>query len=103
MKMDTQLGDSRRRGYENTKGLEGLDFGRSRKLSRPEKILREIVFKSIPTMAQITQELPVETIESTKDYLKKLISILENRDELVGLQLRLEKRSDLTSETLKSK
>ncbi|XP_024995521.1 protein OBERON 3-like [Cynara cardunculus var. scolymus] len=100
MKMDTQSGDSRGRGSENTKGLEGLDFGRSRKLSRPEKILREIVSESIPTMAQVTQELPEETFESTKDYLKKLISIPEKRDELVGLQLRLERRSDLTSETL---
>ncbi|KAI3729720.1 hypothetical protein L6452_18384 [Arctium lappa] len=100
MKMDTQSGDSRGRGSDNTRGLEGLDFGRSRKLSRPEKILREIVSESIPTMAQITQELSEETIESTKDYLKKLISIPEKRDELVGLQLRLERRSDLTSETL---
>ncbi|KVH96375.1 Protein of unknown function DUF1423, plant [Cynara cardunculus var. scolymus] len=91
MKMDTQSGDSRGRGSENTKGLEGLDFGRSRKLSRPEKILREIVSESIPTMAQVTQELPEETFESTKDYLKKLISIPEKRDELVGLQLRLER------------
>lgn len=100
MKMETQSGDSRGRGSENTKGLESLDFGRSRKLSRPERILREIVSESIQTMAQITQELPDETFESTKDYLKKLISIPEKRDELVGLQLRLERRSDLTSETL---
>lgn len=100
MKMDTQSGDSRGRGSENTKGMEGLDFGRSRKPSRPERILREIVSESIQTMAQITQELPDETLESTKDYLKKLISIPEKRDELVRLQLRLERRSDLTSESL---
>lgn len=100
MKMDTQSGDSRGRGSENTKGVESLDFGRSRKLSRPERILREVVSESIQTMAQITQELPDETFESTKDYLKKLISVPEKRDELVGLQLRLERRSDLTSEML---
>ncbi|KAK1439345.1 hypothetical protein QVD17_05161 [Tagetes erecta] len=94
MKVDTQSGDSRGRGSES------LDFGRSRRLSRPERILREIVSESIQTMAQITQELPVETYESTKEYLKKLISVPEKRDELVGLQLRLERRSDLTSETL---
>lgn len=100
MKMDTQSGDSRGRASENTKGAESLDFGRSRKLSRPERILREIVSESIQTMAQIVQELPDETMESTKEYLKKLILVPEKRDELVGLQLRLERRSDLTSETL---
>ncbi|KAK9065065.1 hypothetical protein SSX86_016448 [Deinandra increscens subsp. villosa] len=100
MKMDTQSGDSRGKASENIKGLESLDFGRSRKLSRPERILREIVSESIQTMAQITQELPDEMFESTKEYLKKLISIPEKRDELVGLQLQLLRRSDLTSETL---
>lgn len=100
MKMETQSGDSRGRASENTKGLEGMDFARSRKPSRPERILREIVSESIQTMAQIIQELPEETLESTKDYLKKLISIPEKRDELVRLQLRLERRSDITSETL---
>lgn len=100
MKMETQSGDSRGRASENTKGLEGMDFARSRKPSRPERILREIVSESIQTMAQIIQELPEETLESTKDYLKKLISIPEKRDELVRLQLQLERRSDITSETL---
>ncbi|KAI7735887.1 hypothetical protein M8C21_018954 [Ambrosia artemisiifolia] len=100
MKIDTQSGDSRGKGSENTKGVESLDFGRSRKLSRPERILREIVSESVQTMAQITQELPDETFESTKEYLKKLITVPEKRDELVGLQLRLLRRSDLTSETL---
>ncbi|KAL8200217.1 hypothetical protein R6Q57_011556 [Mikania cordata] len=100
MKSDTQSGDSRGRGSENTKGLESLDFGRSHRVSRPERILREIVSESIQTMAQITQELPDGTFESTKEYLKKLITVPEKRDELVRLQLRLERRSDLTSETL---
>nr|XP_043607906.1 protein OBERON 3-like [Erigeron canadensis] len=100
MKMETQSGDSRGRGSGNSKGVESLDFGRSRKLSRPERVLREVVSESIQTMAQIIQELPEETFESTKEYLKKLISVPEKRDELVGLQLRLERRSDLTSETL---
>ncbi|XP_076939335.1 protein OBERON 3-like [Bidens hawaiensis] len=94
MKTDAQSGDSRGRGSES------LDFGRSRRVSRPERILREVVSESIQTMALITQELPEETFESTKEYLKKLITVPEKRDELVGLQLRLERRSDLTSETL---
>ncbi|KAK9074908.1 hypothetical protein SSX86_003227 [Deinandra increscens subsp. villosa] len=81
-------------------GSESLDLGRFSGLSRPERILKEMVSESIQTMAQITQELPDETFESTKEYLKKLISVPEKRDELVGLQLRLERRSDLTSETL---
>ncbi|KAK1423629.1 hypothetical protein QVD17_18935 [Tagetes erecta] len=100
MKMDMQSGDSRGKASENTKGVESLDFGRSRKLSRPERILREIVCESVQTMAQIIQEIPDETFESTKEYLKKLITIPEKRDELVGLQLQLLRRSDLTSETL---
>ncbi|KAJ9555758.1 LOW QUALITY PROTEIN: hypothetical protein OSB04_010372 [Centaurea solstitialis] len=98
MKMDTQSGDSRGEVPRTQKGWRVWSLGD--RLSRPEKILREIVSESIPTMAQIMQELPEETFESTKDYLKKLISIPEKRDELVGLQLRLERRSDLTSETL---
>ncbi|XP_076921891.1 protein OBERON 3-like [Bidens hawaiensis] len=94
MKTDAQSGDSRGRGSES------LDFGRSCRVSRPERILREVVSESIQTMAQITQELAEETFESTKEYLRKLITVPEKRDELVGLQLQLERRSDLTSETL---
>lgn len=80
------------------RGLESIDGGRMRKLSRPERILREIVSESIPLMAQIVQEFPDETVESTKEHLKNLIT--EKREELVGLQNRLQRRSDLTSETL---
>ncbi|KAK2988589.1 hypothetical protein RJ640_011559 [Escallonia rubra] len=98
--VDTQSGDSRGRGSEHLRATESLDGGRARKLSRPERILREIVAESIPTMAQIIQELPEETVESTKEYLKNIITATEKRDELVGLQKRLERRSDLTSETL---
>ncbi|XP_024987241.1 protein OBERON 3-like isoform X2 [Cynara cardunculus var. scolymus] len=88
LRNDTQAGDSMGRGSNGTKP------------SRPEKILQEIVSESIPVMAQVIQELSDETLESTKDYLKKLIEIPERRDELVRLQLRLERRSDLTSENL---
>ncbi|KAF8378827.1 hypothetical protein HHK36_030176 [Tetracentron sinense] len=97
---DTQSGDSRGRALEHQRGLENSDGGRARKLSRPERIIREIVSESIPVMAQIVQELPEETIESTKEYLKSLIEVSEKREELVGLQKWLERRSDLTLETL---
>lgn len=98
-RMDTQSGDSRGKGSEHLRGLENLDGGRARKLSRPERILREIVSDSVPLMAQIIQELPNETVESTKEYLKNIIAAPE-KEELVDLQNRLERRSDLTSETL---
>ncbi|XP_059649804.1 protein OBERON 3 [Cornus florida] len=99
-RMDTQSGDSRGKGSEHMRGSDNLDGGRARKLSRPERILRELVSESIPVMAQIVQELPDETLESTKEYLKNLIAAPEKKDELVGLQKRLERRSDLTNETL---
>ncbi|CAL5427898.1 unnamed protein product [Camellia sinensis] len=100
LRMDTQSGDSRGRGSEHVRGVENLDGGRASKLSRPERILREIISESIPLMSQIIQELPDETVESTKEYLKNLISMPEKREELVSLQHRLERRSDLTKETL---
>ncbi|CAK9170496.1 unnamed protein product [Ilex paraguariensis] len=99
-RLDMHSGDSRGRGSEQLRGLESLDGGRARKLSRPERILREIVLESIPVMAQIIQELPDETVDSTKEYLKSLIAKPENKEELVGLRNRLERRSDLTKETL---
>lgn len=99
-KIEAQSGDSRGKASESLRGLEGVDGGRTRKLSRPERILREIVTESIPVMAQIVQELPDETLASTKEYLKNLISMPEKKEELVGLRNRLERRSDLTKETL---
>ncbi|ONI31885.1 hypothetical protein PRUPE_1G336600 [Prunus persica] len=100
-KIDTQSGDSRGRGSESLRGLEDVDGGgRARKLSRPERILRELISESIPVMAQIIQELPDETLLSTKEYLKNLISMPEKKEELVSLQNRLHRRSDLTKENL---
>ncbi|KAL3824258.1 hypothetical protein ACJIZ3_020287 [Penstemon smallii] len=66
----------------------------------PERIVREIVSESIPVMAQIIQELTQETIESAKEYLKNTIANPEKKDELLGLQKRLERRCDLTHESL---
>ncbi|KAJ8562884.1 hypothetical protein K7X08_031336 [Anisodus acutangulus] len=77
-----------------------MDGGRTLQLCRTERILGEIVSESIPLMAQIMQELPDETVVSTKEYLRSLISIPEKKDFLVSLQNRLNGRSDLTVETL---
>uniref|UniRef100_A0A6N2M240 OBERON-like protein n=1 Tax=Salix viminalis TaxID=40686 RepID=A0A6N2M240_SALVM len=100
-RLDACSGDSRRRDSENLRGLESGDGeGRAKKLSRPGRILREIVSQTIPVMAQNIQEVAEETLESTKEYLKNLIAMPEKRDELVGLQNLLERRSDLTKETL---
>lgn len=99
-RIDNHSEDSRRKDSENWRVLESMDGGRSRKISRPEKILLEIVSESIPAMAQIMQELPEETLESTKEYLRNLIGTPERKEELVGLQSRLERRSDLSKETL---
>lgn len=92
-RMEAKSGNSIGRGSENLKGLEGS-------ITRPERILREIVSESISVMSQIVQELPDETLASIKDYLKDLIAMPEKRDELSSLQKRLERRSDLTKETL---
>ncbi|KAL0541801.1 hypothetical protein IC582_021862 [Cucumis melo] len=89
---EMKSGNSIGRGSENLKGVESI--------GRPERILREIVSESISIMSQIVQELPEETLSSIKDYLKDLIAMPEKRDELSSLQKRLERRSDLTKETL---
>ncbi|XP_047340771.1 protein OBERON 3 [Impatiens glandulifera] len=86
-KLETQSGDSRRQNPEI-------------KPSRPERIVREIVSEPISMMSHIVQELTEETVESTKEYLTKLIETPERRMELLSLQNRLERRSDLTKENL---
>lgn len=100
LRMETNSGDSRRRDSDNLRGLESIDGGRARKLTRPERIVREILSESIPVMAQIIQELSDETLESVKEYLKNLFVTPEKREELVALQKRLERRSDLTKDTI---
>ncbi|KAE8710124.1 Protein OBERON 3 [Hibiscus syriacus] len=98
--VDNNSEDSRRRDLENWRVLDSMDGGRSRKISRPERILLEIVSESIPAVALMMQELPDETLELTKEYLRNLIATPERKEELVGLQSRLQTRSDLTKETL---
>ncbi|XP_038907207.1 protein OBERON 3 [Benincasa hispida] len=92
LRTEVKSGNSIGRGSENLKGVEGI--------ARPERILCEIVSESISIMSQIVQELPDETLSSIKDYLKDLIAMPDKRDELSSLQKRLERRSDLTKETL---
>ncbi|KAK7399903.1 hypothetical protein VNO78_11098 [Psophocarpus tetragonolobus] len=99
-RFEAQSGDSRGRNSENLRILEGLDDGKVRKLSRPERIVREIVSESIPVMALTIQELADDVISSTKEYLKNLIEKPDKKEEMVGLQNRLERRSDLTKESL---
>ncbi|KAL4318538.1 hypothetical protein GQ457_18G023770 [Hibiscus cannabinus] len=98
--VDNHSGDSRRKDSENWRVLDSMDGGRSRKITRPERILLEIVSESIPSVALMMQELPDETLELTKEYLRNLIATTERKEELVGLRSRLERRSDLTKETL---
>ncbi|XP_042502716.1 protein OBERON 3-like [Macadamia integrifolia] len=92
---DTASVDSRGRASG-----QNSDGGRARKLTRPERILFEIVSESIPDMSQTIQELPDDTIESAKEHLRNLIGSPEKSDEFNYLQNRLERRSDLTFETL---
>ncbi|KAL8535879.1 hypothetical protein ACS0TY_011502 [Phlomoides rotata] len=98
--VDAQSGGSRMMSLENLRDSEDADVMTARKLSRPERIVREIVSESIPSMAQVIQELTDETVESVKEYLRNVIDSPERKIELVGLQKRLERRSDLTNETL---
>ncbi|KAL3751130.1 hypothetical protein ACJRO7_012015 [Eucalyptus globulus] len=100
LRKDTVSGDSRGRNSDHLRDLECTIGDRSRKLSRPERIIREIVLESIPIMAQTVQELSEEVLESTKEYLRTLVAAPERAEELSGLQRRLNKRSDLTKETL---
>jgi len=100
-RIDTQSGDSRGRGSEGFRTLEGVDASvRVRKVSGQERIIHEIVSKSIPVMAQTIQELPDETVALVKEYLQCIIAMPEKKEEVVGLQSCLERRSDLTKETL---
>ncbi|XP_019448327.1 PREDICTED: protein OBERON 3-like isoform X2 [Lupinus angustifolius] len=91
---------ARTRNSENFRVLDGLDCGKIMKFSRPERIIGEIVSESIPAMAVTIQELTDEVIASTKEYLKNLIEKGEKKEEFVSLQNRLERRSDLTKESL---
>lgn len=97
-RFEAHSGDSRGRNSENLRMFEGLDGGMVRNVSRPERIVREIVSESIPIVSLTVQEFSDEVVASTQEYLKNLIE--NKKEELVSLQNRLERRSDLTKETL---
>lgn len=64
------------------------------------RILLEIVSEPITTMAQKFQELTDNILEDVREYLWDLIGNNENRDQLANFQKALQRRSDLTSDTL---
>ncbi|KAK7308617.1 hypothetical protein VNO77_42236 [Canavalia gladiata] len=101
-RFEAQSEGSRGKNSENVRGLEGVDGGKMMKLSGSdlERVVREIVCESIPTMALTFQEFSDEIIVSIKEHLKLLIEMPEKKEELVNLQNRLERRSDITKETL---
>ncbi|XP_077230303.1 class I heat shock protein, putative (DUF1423) [Tasmannia lanceolata] len=99
---DNHITNSRGRASEQRKiadnGLANSDGAMP--LSRNERILGEIVSESIPVMAQILNEIHNDSLEAAKECLKNLMTVHEKREEFASLQRRLDKRSDLTFETL---
>jgi hypothetical protein len=68
--------------------------------SRPDRILRDIVSDSVPTMAHVLQDFPSESLEVLREAVRAMVDAPEKRDELATLQRRLERRSDLTADAL---
>ncbi|XP_010476544.1 PREDICTED: protein OBERON 3-like [Camelina sativa] len=83
-------GDSRKK----VTNLEDNDTVRS------ERVLYDIVSKSISSVALIIQGMADETLESAKEYLRNLIDSPEKKEKLTNLQSQIDKRSDLCKETL---
>ncbi|KAL2347819.1 hypothetical protein Fmac_001819 [Flemingia macrophylla] len=100
VRFEAQSEGSRGKNSENLRGLEGMDGGKVMKFSTLERILREIVSESIPAIALTFQEFTDEAITSIKEHLKGLVDMPEKKGELVNLQNRLDRRSDLTREIL---
>ncbi|CAN6478937.1 unnamed protein product [Victoria cruziana] len=72
----------------------------SRTLTRPERLLNEIVSESVQSMADVIQKLPEEAVESARTCLKSLVASPEKREEFTSLQRRLNRRTDLTQQAL---
>ncbi|KAL8150742.1 hypothetical protein V2J09_020550 [Rumex salicifolius] len=96
-RMETFSADSRGKESEKCRVLDAFDDRTNQKLYR---IVLQCVSESIVLMAQIFQELPPETAELTKEYLRSLLAAPHVRNELVRLQNQLERRSDITKESL---
>ncbi|KAK1277920.1 Protein OBERON 3 [Acorus gramineus] len=77
-------------------GSRGSDRHRSGAIGSPERVLREIVSESVPAAAQMVQQLPEEAVEAVRDHLRGIVG----KEELAGLRRRLDRRADLTAETL---
>lgn len=93
--------DSMAKSLDNhPKGLDGLEDMRGHRLSTGKRIVRDVITEPVPVISQLSRELPGEALESAKEYLKFVLEASERKDELVYLQSRLERRSDLTRETL---
>jgi len=99
VRFEAQSEGSRGKNSENPRGLEYVDSGKM-KFSRSERVLKEIVSESIPAMALQFQEFTDEFITSIKECLKGLIDMPEKKGDLMNLQNRLGRRSDITRETL---
>ncbi|KAL0697756.1 hypothetical protein Bca4012_053878 [Brassica carinata] len=67
---------------------------------RSERVLYDIVSKSISSVALIIQGMAEETLEAAKEYLRNLIDSPGHKEKLANLQSQLDKRSDLCKETL---
>ncbi|KAJ4750871.1 OBERON-like protein [Rhynchospora pubera] len=76
------------------------DSGRGLMLARPERVLKEIVSESVPTVAGKLQDLPIESLEALREACRALVTVHERKDELASFQRRLDRRSDLILETL---
>ncbi|XP_020574999.1 protein OBERON 3 [Phalaenopsis equestris] len=75
------------------------ESGRNAMLTRPDRVLKEIVSESVLLMAQRLHELPSNSVETVKEYLRNLMGS-SDKEEFSSLQRKLERRSDLTSENL---
>lgn len=66
----------------------------------PETILRQVLSGPIPIAARMLQELPAHLIESTKDYLRMIMTNPAKKYEFSNLQRQLKRRSDLSPDIL---
>ncbi|ONK65329.1 uncharacterized protein A4U43_C07F36000 [Asparagus officinalis] len=66
---------------------------------RPDQVLKEVVSESAPFMAQLPQEFQRESFKALKHCSRGIMESAEKKDEFLGLQRWLERRSALTAET----
>ncbi|WOL02605.1 hypothetical protein Cni_G11324 [Canna indica] len=81
-------------------GVASSDSGRNGMLTRPDRLLREIASESVPAMAQLLHDFPIESLEALRENMKNLLEVPEKKDEFASLQRKVERRSDLTFEIL---